>query len=510
MLGGANKRMKKYPNIISYLEVHYPDVFQIIDDLGMHSILFPHRGRITFIIPDKALVAKLKKLTESDEPEKATDIISYLVLTDLFTSPADFEARKNNIATRLGKRFLVKSISGNKVLLPDGEITPDDGFQPFERSGAAKRENMAVWLLKGTVDPDSAPVIDIKDMKTRKTGGDGDALVASKLRAIRSRVFNAYKSQIAAGDHSHSAYLTAVSRVARIFKAEKQYREEHVKLRSIITKHPVVDFYLLFSCTQLFDPHKVLAAYSAGIDRYADITTINEICEEYPTEYSCALFNRNQLDKLAALRDEVCTQIINRFSGAAAALIETYDILDRDNVLRDLRGRQQIENIYPEPVWQVFRTHKRLHLLIDQFAWDIYRYLGEVEREPDPRRAADLFEDQIKTLVGYYYPLFEDPEKAIIFDKPRLLNLDKKDNPLVNFLRTFALRLPCVHSPDRAKVGSDEAEDPFSQDLIDTDAHIQELMEKLDDDAEITEEDRRRLRILLQAKGKERVLEELS
>lgn len=514
--GGANKRMKKYPSILSYLEAHYPDVFQLIEDLGMYSVLYPHKGRVTFIIPDKSLTSELKKMAESDEPEKATDIISYLALTDLFTKPADFEARKNNIYTRLGRRFVIKSVTADKVLLPEGEIKLDTDFKPFERSGPSKRDNMAVWLLKGRVDPESAPVVDMKELRARSkgevTGGD-DAEVKEKIRALRAKVFEEHKALLLRGDRSHSAYLTAVSRVARVFKSEDKYRNEYVKLRSLITAHPVVDFYLLFACTQVFDPELVLAAYSEGIDRNGDVSTIREICADFPQfpEHKCALFDAASAERLSTLRDDICAQILNRFATAATALIDTYDKLDADNTLYDLRGSAKISDVYPAVVHEIFRKHRKLHLLIDQFAWDVYRYLARVEQEPDPGRAANLFEQQIKALVECYYPLFANPEEAVVFDKPGLLTIDKKEDPIAHFLRTFALKLPCCHSGDRAVVGSDEAEDPFSQELVDVDAHLMQLLEKLDDSkAELTDEDRRKLRAIIREKGRDRVLEELS
>ena len=81
---GGTKSMKKYPRIIDYLQNHYKKVYDLIDDAGMHASLTPRRGgSITFLIPDDKLIAKIRKTLESDDPEKATDMILSLILKDL-------------------------------------------------------------------------------------------------------------------------------------------------------------------------------------------------------------------------------------------------------------------------------------------------------------------------------------------------------------------------------------------------------------------------------------------
>jgi hypothetical protein len=81
--GAGNKKMIKYPRILDYLEAHYKDVWDLFEDLAMHSSLTPRRGGgITFLIPDKKYIDNIKKIIESENPEPATDMLSSLILQD--------------------------------------------------------------------------------------------------------------------------------------------------------------------------------------------------------------------------------------------------------------------------------------------------------------------------------------------------------------------------------------------------------------------------------------------
>ena len=95
--GAGNKKMKKFPRIIDYLEAHHKDIYDLIDDLAMHGALTPKRGgSITFLIPDKKYIAKIRKSIESDKPEEATDMIGSLILLDLFETANDFAEKQDD------------------------------------------------------------------------------------------------------------------------------------------------------------------------------------------------------------------------------------------------------------------------------------------------------------------------------------------------------------------------------------------------------------------------------
>ena len=151
--GSGNKSMKKYPRILDYLEAHHKEVYDLIDDLAMHSSLTPKRGgSITFLLPDKKYILKIKKMILSETPEDATDMMGSLILLDLFESPSDFSNKQDDIPNSLGKKITIKNVSANKVDIDDGELTIDPDFKPFNRQGSSKRGNIAVWHLVGEVN----------------------------------------------------------------------------------------------------------------------------------------------------------------------------------------------------------------------------------------------------------------------------------------------------------------------------------------------------------------------
>src|SRR5271155_1570999 len=124
--GGKKDKLKKFPRILDYLEVNHPSMYELIDDLACQGNLTPHRGgSITFLNPDKEYIKEIRKVADSDQPEKATDMIDSLILLDLFEKPADFAAKKDEISTLLGTKLIVKSVSASKVIIEDGEITLD-------------------------------------------------------------------------------------------------------------------------------------------------------------------------------------------------------------------------------------------------------------------------------------------------------------------------------------------------------------------------------------------------
>lgn len=167
--GKVSKGMKKFPRISDYLEVHHPDVYQLLVDSGMIGNLTPKRGvGRTFLVPDSKLVKEIRKLLDSvdDGPEKASEIIGSLIIKDYLPSPKEWKEHQDDIPNVMGKKVQIKSVNGSKVELVAGTIEPDKKYVPFERQGNAPRGNTAVWKLSGHV-PHDAKVPDATGKYTR-------------------------------------------------------------------------------------------------------------------------------------------------------------------------------------------------------------------------------------------------------------------------------------------------------------------------------------------------------
>lgn len=168
--GKVSKGMKKFPRISDYLEVHHPDVYQLLVDSGMIGNLTPKRGAgRTFLIPDSKLVKEIRKLLNSgdDGPEKGTEILGSLIIKDYLPTPKDWAAKSDDIPNVMGKKVQVKSTNANSVELVAGKLELDKTYMPFSRQGKAPRGNTAVWKLTGHV-PHDAKVPDATGKYLRK------------------------------------------------------------------------------------------------------------------------------------------------------------------------------------------------------------------------------------------------------------------------------------------------------------------------------------------------------
>ena len=99
----SDLKFKVHCKIIDYVEQQDPELAQIIRAVCADGALTSLKGKpgITFLMPlDKAFREKLLKLATSDNYEdvdKANDMINALIIRDIFRSPADWMAHKDDI-----------------------------------------------------------------------------------------------------------------------------------------------------------------------------------------------------------------------------------------------------------------------------------------------------------------------------------------------------------------------------------------------------------------------------
>lgn len=494
--GSGNKKMKRFPRILDYLEAHHPDVYELFDDLAMHGALTPKRGgSITFLLPDKKYVAEIRKAVESDDPEGATDMLSSLIITDLLETPADFSEKQDDIPNLLGKRIVVKGVSGNKVTVEDGELTVDSKFKPFERQGNSKRGNLAVWDLKGKIKYSGAPDATFKyaklPMKGKKKveGGHDSAEICKMVDTIVKDEVECIRNGTLSSDGKFkSPMLNAVARVLRVLESDAKFADEYVKARSLLTKHPIIDFYILFQTPEIFCSTKILEAYRAGMDVNNNVDTVRDFFNK-TVSGDAAVLNPSSLGELIQARNALCSDVREKVNlKLNLKVIKVYEDLDEQNQLI-YDGRTYFSGkIYPDVLSNIFKNNKGMHLALDEAMFFIFTAVNHIKsstpsdqwekgREMRAKEYASLF----STMKECFHRM-GDPKKSWVSRQA----MDAQDvYQTTEFWRAFGLHLPKPEefrdeAESRVIRGGGETLDIYSKELIDVDGEIEDDLNKYD------------------------------
>lgn len=139
--------VQKYCSILTYLEKHDPQLYDIIDQLCLARNFIPKRGTpgITFLRPDSAMLKEISRVAFGPDPEEAVAMIQSLIISDYLEKVSEFEDQKANIPTFLMTKLPVVSVKGKEVTLKGGQtITTDPKFMARK-----DRANMAVFVISG-------------------------------------------------------------------------------------------------------------------------------------------------------------------------------------------------------------------------------------------------------------------------------------------------------------------------------------------------------------------------
>lgn len=441
--GAKNNKMKKYPKIIDYLESHYDDVYKLIDDLGMQNSLIPRRGgSVTFLIPDKKYIAKIRKVVESDKPEEATDMISSLVLLDLFESPADFTEKQDDIPNALGKKITVKNVAKDKVVVDDGELTVNNGFKPFDRQGNAKRGNLAVWDLKGEIKYEGAQKSAFKYAKmapkSKKVEGSCENSKLNDLyRSLISEEVKSIRSGSKYGDLYVSPIMDAVARILKGFQSESKYMNEMLKARSLLTKNHVIDFAILFNSPKLFNANNVYNAYMSQLSGNS-VDTIKQFFNMSIGD--CASCN-NAANELAQEADNIRQTMLRSGDIIIQKKIrEVYNSIDSTNQMGS-RGLK----VYPDVVYNFFKENPGSHLGLDERKYFIYRRLNDIKSSRVLDDSGYLTPQSRNEVANEYDSLFRDIAAFNTMDSCKYFLCSEEcieKKLCVEFVTAFALHFP--------------------------------------------------------------------
>ena len=138
--------VSKYCSILNYLKHNHEDLYELIQDLCIGRIFNPRKGSdgVTFLCPDKALMAELKKHASGSDPEKAVEMIQSIVIPDHLPSLSDFEGDLPTMVR--GKKITVEKSSSSSVELSGGASVSHDKNWDHRKD----RTNLAVHTLSGS------------------------------------------------------------------------------------------------------------------------------------------------------------------------------------------------------------------------------------------------------------------------------------------------------------------------------------------------------------------------
>lgn len=170
-----SKRVKKHCSILNYIRQKDSDLHELLQDLCIGRMLVPRKNTsgLTFLRPDKALLAKITDMAVGDDPEQAVEALQSLVLLDHLPTPGDFADKKDDIPTFLRKKLPVASVSDGKIKLTNGAVIVLD--KKFEHR--ASRNNMSVYVISGELvptDTEAASFDNATPSNNRKVKGGAD------------------------------------------------------------------------------------------------------------------------------------------------------------------------------------------------------------------------------------------------------------------------------------------------------------------------------------------------
>jgi len=253
--GGANAKMSKFPRIADYLQAKHTEVWEIINDAGMLGSLSPRKGSaVTFLLPDDATLKKYQKVLVSDKPEEVTDWIGTLILDKLIEKASDFEGAVN---------LNHKKVPADKSGIAGVKVSHDSGFKPFDRSGSAPRNNMAVWKITGEYKSTEGSAA--RRRRVKKGGNDEplqpkvNPIKVEELTAFVNKVFDLegehLREAVASQSVRNSPCMIAVRNILNKWQAEGNNCLNCAY--EIMSVDPILNFCLIFLNANVFSIDKL-------------------------------------------------------------------------------------------------------------------------------------------------------------------------------------------------------------------------------------------------------------
>lgn len=396
----ASKKFKTYCRIIDYLEAVDPELAELARGTCA-DMSFGTKGKpgVTFLMPqDKDYRKKLADLaysTKVEDANKACDMFNALIIRDVFKTPADWIAKKDDIPNSLlpSQHVEVDSASGSTIVFKSGaKATFDTGFQDSSR-----RSNLAVWKLTGELPVTTDKPAKHKYAKLQRGVKGGyaiphdSAMMQNERFKIGLAVENAYALHRLSRDSganmtNEDIYLKyTLSLVHHIMHVKHDNELMYNKVLPLLS-FDKSDFYILVephknpqnNTPYLIDNYIINEWWMTKTLNFSIHDMVNTI-EKALTSGKTALVytDRAQLfDKIMDLRQRI-TQIID--SGRRACvedIARDYATLEHSNTIEGAGP------VYPDALASYYAGEPGLKMVHDELRYFTYSEFKKLESRP--------------------------------------------------------------------------------------------------------------------------------
>lgn len=421
-------KMQKYPSIPKFLQARYPDVYDLIQSLAMEGALVPKRQvGLTFLLPNKKYVEKITKTLEGSKPEEASDMMLSLIIPEFLGSASAWDAHKDDIPNLLGKKITISKISGNTITIDNGTVTINPKFIGFDSFGERPRNNLAVWDLDGEVEYKKAQPALFKYLKknigkSNKAPTKGAGEDTSKMGQFVKKIIREEIECIKEGKKEDGNFVSPMlNSVARIIRGLND-KQLLLAARCLLTKCPIIDFFIFTKNPEIFPLDIIYAAYEdGGPDENRNVDTIKNLFKQH-FDTECAIVTN--YNKLENLRSEIVSSCSNSGLKINKTIIDIYSKMDNDNCIS--YARNNIDNVYPEYLANYFKSRKGAHLALDECKQFLHVAIEKVKKGI-PSNDDEWFSKR-KERATEYLALFTDfcdcysdmskPGKSMFSDSP--------------------------------------------------------------------------------------------
>lgn len=404
----ATKQPRPYCRILDYINATNPELAETIQSTCSEQLLRGGRKYgVTLIVPDKAFIARVNKLVDSDSIEdsvKACAMVNSLIMRDVYKTPTDWTTR-GVVSNALFPSQIVEvaSTSAKEVVFKSGaKITPDPDFKDSSSAG-----NLAVWKLTSGEMPITTDKPAMAEAKKSKTKTGGYIPTPDHSQALRFRIARAVENLYAIGRIQHDAgepdkdafCENVCSLLHFIMNVKSDHALMYGKILPLIS-FDKFDFYVLV------EPHKHGKAYlidDALITEWwstkpaCDVHAVRAQVEKMLVEGEGALVYTDRLAllaKISELRLPLTKRAESQPRSAVDAIEADYIALEKNNAIGGLGP------VYPESLIAYYRSEPGLKMLHDELRYLSYGSFARLESEPfDPC----VFHELVNTIGECLY-----------------------------------------------------------------------------------------------------------
>lgn len=395
----TSKQFKTYCRIIDYIDTVDSDLAAMIRGLCVDMSLGSLKGKpgITFLMPvDKTFRQKIEKLAYSDDPAEATkanDMLNALIIKDVFKSPADWMAKKDDIPNSLlpSQHVDVESTTAKEVIFKSGaKAVLDTDFKDSSR-----KSNLAVWKLTGEIPVTTDKPAKLKYVNMNKGKGKiggyapGNLHTQSQRFKIAIAVENAYalcRLQSSDPTYQHrDAYVEHVLSLIHYILHVRNDRSLLIEKVLPMISLDKIDFYYLV------EPHKISGTYILDdnliaewwLQKHTYVVQNKKLIEDIEhllnNSGNTALVysSRNMLlDKIAEIRQKIISDSSSRPRGVVDEIDVAYKELESSNTIGGAGP------VYPASLANFYAGESGLKELQDELRFLAYGAFKRLESGP--------------------------------------------------------------------------------------------------------------------------------